>query len=53
VALFESTPLALLEAGECAALLRVWILAEAVSFAALVVLWQVFGDGKTFLVAEE
>ena len=53
MAFFEATPLALLEAGEGAALVRVWVLAETVGFAALVVLWQVFGDGKTFLVAEE
>jgi hypothetical protein len=53
MAFFEATPLALLEAGEGAALVGIWVLAETVGFAALVVLWQVFGDGKTFLVAEE
>jgi hypothetical protein len=53
VALLKATPLALLEAGEGTALVRVWVLAEPVGFAALVVLWQVCGDGKTFLVAEE
>ena len=53
VAFFEATTLALFEAGEGTALVRVWVLAETVGFAALVVLWQVFGDGKTFLVAEE
>jgi len=53
VALFQTTSLTLLKASEGAALVRVWVLAEAIGFAALVVLWQVFGDGKTFRVAEE
>lgn len=53
VAFLKATALALFEAGEGTALVRMWVLAETVGFAALVVLWQVFGDGKTFLVAEE
>jgi hypothetical protein len=53
MALLQATSLALLEASEGAALAWIWVLAEAISFTALVVLWQVFGDGKTFLVAEE
>jgi hypothetical protein len=53
VAFFEATSLTFFEAGEGTALVRIWVLAEAIGFAALVVLWQVFGDGKTFLVAEE
>ena len=43
----------LLEACERSALVGVRIFAEPVGLAAFVVLGQVFGDGKTFLVAEE
>ena len=53
MALLQVSPLALLEACQRPTLFRVGVLADTVGFAALVVLWQVFGDGKTFLVAEE
>jgi hypothetical protein len=53
MAFLEATPLAFFETGEGATLVGIWVLAETVGFAALVVLWQVLGDGKTFLVAKE
>ena len=45
--------LLLFQAHERAALFRVRILAVSVCLATLVVLGQMFGDGKTFLVAEQ
>ncbi len=49
----DGAALLLLEAGEGAALVGGGVRAEAVGLAAFVVLGQVFGDGKTFLIAKE
>jgi len=41
------------QATQGSAFVGVWIGADAVDGAALVIFWQVLGDGKTFLIAEE
>ena len=43
----------LFEAAEGSAFVRMWIGADSVDLDAFVIFGQVFGDGKTFLIAEE
>ncbi len=52
-ALDDAAPLLLLEPSKGAPELRVRVLAETVGLKTLVVLWEIFSDGKTFLIAEQ
>ena len=52
-ALLQATPLLFFQARQRAPLVGIWISPQAVGLATFVILGQVFGDGKTFLVAEQ
>jgi hypothetical protein len=53
MALGDGAALLRFEAAQRTALFGRGIGSQAVGFTAFVILWQVFGDGKTFLIAEE
>jgi len=38
---------------KCSSLVRVWVRTLTVRLSPFVPFWQMFGDGKTFLVAEQ